>query len=110
MEDEGFDPRQVPELRRTCRAAQGLQEGITPQGQDLTQSNVTADIQQYGAYVEVSDVLDMTAYDDVINDSVELLGEQLGTVVEWVTRDAVCAGTNVQYANGKASRLFSRNA
>lgn len=85
-------------------AIEGLQEGITPTGQDLTQSNVTADISQYGAYVEVSDVLDMTAYDDVINDSVELLGEQLGTVVEWVTRDAVCAGTNVQYANERTSR------
>ena len=85
-------------------AIDGLQEGITPTGQDLTQSNVTADISQYGAYVEVSDVLDMTAYDDVINDSVELLGEQLGTVVEWVTRDAVCAGTNVQYANARTSR------
>ena len=85
-------------------AIEGLQEGITPTGQDLTQSNVTADISQYGAYVEVSDVLDMTAYDDVINDSVELLGEQLGTVVEWVTRDAVCAGTNVQYANARTSR------
>ena len=92
---ELFDPQD---------AVGGLQEGVTPTGQSLTQSSVSADLHQYGAYVEVSDVLDMTAYDNVINDSVELLGEQLGTVVEWVTRDAVCAGTNVQYANGKSSR------
>ena len=64
-----------------------------------------ADVTQYGAYVEVSDLLDMTGYDRVIADSAELLGEQLGTVVEWVTRDAMCMGNNVQYAGGKVNRL-----
>ncbi len=85
-------------------AMQGLSEGVTPNGQTLSQSEVEAEVKQYGAYVEVSDLLDLTAYDAVINDSAELLGEQLGTVVEWVTRDAICAGTNVQYAGGKTSR------
>ncbi|MEG1560117.1 MAG: N4-gp56 family major capsid protein [Clostridia bacterium] len=82
----------------------GLEEGVTPTGQALEQTNVNAEISQYGAYVEVSDVLDMTGFDMVINDSAELLGEQLGTVVEWVTRDEICSGNNVRYANGKTSR------
>ena len=77
-----------------------LVEGVTPTGQTLSQSNVEAEVSQYGAYVEVSDLLDLTAYDEVLADSAELLGEQLGTVIEWVTRDAMCATTNVQYANG----------
>ena len=81
-----------------------LTEGVTPEGQSLSQSTVEAEVKQYGAYVEVSDLLDMTAYDEVISDSAELLGEQLGTVIEWVTRDAMCATTNVQYANGKTKR------
>ncbi|MDD7688957.1 MAG: N4-gp56 family major capsid protein, partial [Clostridiales bacterium] len=85
-------------------AMTGLTEGITPDGQTLSQTEVEAEVKQYGAYVEVSDLLDLTAYDAVINDSAELLGEQLGTVVEWVTRDAMCSGSNVQYAGGKASR------
>ena len=38
-------------------------------------------------------------------DTAELLGEQLGTVIEWVTRDAMCQSTNVQYAGGAANRL-----
>ena len=92
------------ELFDPADAVGGLQEGVTPTGQDLTQSSVEAEIHQYGAYVEVSDVLDMTSYDNVINDSVELLGEQLGTVVEWVTRDALCEGTNVQYPQGVSER------
>lgn len=67
-------------------AMKALEEGVTPSGQSLSQSNVEALVSQYGAYVEVSDLLDMTGYDQVITESAELLGEQLGTVVEWVTR------------------------
>ncbi len=85
-------------------AVEALQEGVTPTGQALSQSNVEVEVAQYGAYVEVSDLLDMTGYDQVISESAELLGEQLGTVVEWVTRDAMNGGTNVQYANGKTAR------
>ena len=81
-----------------------LVEGVTPEGQSLTQSKVEAEVAQYGAYVEVSDLLDLTAYDEVLADSAELLGEQLGTVIDWVTRDAMCASTNVQYANGRTAR------
>ena len=85
-------------------AMKALEEGVTPSGQSLSQSNVEALVSQYGAYVEVSDLLDMTGYDQVITESAELLGEQLGTVVEWVTRDAMNAGNNVQRAGGKTTR------
>ena len=85
-------------------AMKALEEGVTPSGQSLSQSNVEALVSQYGAYVEGSDLLDMTGYDQVITESAELLGEQLGTVVEWVTRDAMNAGNNVQRAGGKTTR------
>ncbi len=81
-----------------------LEEGVTPAGQSLSQSAVEAEVEQYGAYVELSDLLEDTAFDQVASDSAELLGEQIGTVVEWVTRDAMCSGSNVQRAGGKASR------
>ncbi|MDO4572832.1 MAG: N4-gp56 family major capsid protein, partial [Clostridia bacterium] len=93
------------ELFTPDKAALELEEGVTPDGQSLSQSHVEAEVKQYGAYVEVSDLLDLTAYDEVLRDSADLLGEQLGTVVEWVTRDEICAGQNVQYANGKTNRL-----
>lgn len=87
-------------------AMAGLAEGVTPDGQILSQTNVEATISQYGAYVEIADLLDATAYDSVMRDTPQLLGEQLGTVVEWVTRDALLEGGNVQYAGGKKSRLL----
>ena len=60
-----------------------LSEGVTPAGQSLSQSSVEAQVEQYGAYVELSDILEDTAYDRVAADSAELLGEQIGTVMEW---------------------------
>lgn len=81
-----------------------LTEGVTPESQSLSQTQIEAEVEQYGAYVEVSDLLSVTAYDQVLSDSAELLGEQLGTVVEWITRDAMCSGNNVQYAGGRVNR------
>ena len=80
-----------------------LTEGVTPDSQDISQSKVEAEVAQYGAFVEVSDLLELTAYDDVIGDTSELLGEQMGVHIEHVTRDAMIATTNKQFAGGRAS-------
>lgn len=81
-----------------------LTEGVVPDGQAMKQSHVEATVAQYGAYVTVSDMLEMTAYDPILRDAVKLLGEQMGTTLDWITRDAMCAGTNVMYAGGKTAR------
>ena len=86
------------------KVTQKLTEGVTPSSQSLGQTKVEATIAQYGAYVEISDLLDLTAYDPVINDSAELLGEQLGIVVDNVTRDAMIADASDQYAGGAATQ------
>lgn len=80
-----------------------LTEGVTPSSQSLGQTKVEATIEQYGAYVEISDLLDLTAYDPVIDDSAELLGEQLGIVADNVTRDAMIADASDQLAGGVAT-------
>lgn len=85
-------------------AAVALTEGVTPESQSLKQSFVQAEIQQYGAYVRISDMLKMASFDEVSEASTDLLGEQLGTAIEWVTRDAMCMTNSVQFANGKTAR------
>lgn len=82
---------------------QTLTEGTTPTAQNLAMSAITATVKQYGAYVEVSDLLDLTAVDNIIHDSSELLGEQLGNVLDMIVRDAMSATTNIQYADGKTT-------
>ncbi len=83
--------------------AQTLTEGVTPDAQSLSMTEIKATVKQYGSYVEVSDLLDMTALDNVISDASELLGEQLGNVMDMIVRDVMHSTTNVQFANGKVS-------
>jgi N4-gp56 family major capsid protein len=80
-----------------------LTEGVTPDGQNLGQTKVEATVAQYGAFVLTSDLLNLTAYDDVIGDTSELLGEQLYIVVDNVTRDAMISGASDQFAGGAAT-------
>ncbi len=82
-----------------------LIEGTVPDGQSLEMTNVPAAIDQYGGYVAVSDLLDLTALDPVINDSVELMGDQGGLTVDQIVRDVLAGGTNVQFADDKTQRL-----
>lgn len=77
-----------------------LTEGVTPAGNALSITAITATVEQYGDYLEFSDKVDMTAIDPVIVESVELLGEQGALTIDTVIRDEVCAGTNVIYAGG----------
>ena len=86
-------------------ATQLLTEGTTPSSQSMGQTKVDATMYQYGAYVEVSDLLDMVNYDSTIDAAGELLGEQLGTVLDHITRDAMIAGASVQYGGGRTTRL-----
>ena len=85
------------------KVTQKLTEGVTPSSQSLGQTKVEATIEQYGAYVEISDLLDLTAYNPVIDDAAELLGEQLGIVADNVTRDAMIADASDQFAGGAAN-------
>lgn len=98
------------EFRRMVAAdtnvkAHTLAEGVTPAAQDLSQTHVEATVKQYGSHYEVSDLLEMTSFDDIAMMCTDLLGEQLGSIAEHVTRDAMCAGDNVIFANSKTSRI-----
>ena len=81
-----------------------LTEGVTPDGSALTVTTVTATVNQYGDFVRVSDVLDMTGIDPVITEMAQVLGESAGLAVDSVVRDVVLKGTSVQYAGGADSR------
>ena len=64
---------------------------------------VTTALKQYGDYVALSDLLEMTAIDNHVLEAQEKLGDQAGRTLDTVTREVVNAGTNVQYAEGQVS-------
>lgn len=85
-------------------ATTALTEGTTPSGSQLAQTTITADVDQYGDFVTVSDVLSYESQDAVLLEAAEILGDQAGDTLDILMRDILVAGTNVQYAGGVASR------
>lgn len=81
------------------KALTPLTEGITPDGQALNVSAITAEVSQYGGYVILTDVLELMAIDNNIVEATKLIGRQAGLTLDTVTRNIINAGTNVIYAS-----------
>lgn len=79
-------------------ATTALSEGITPSGSQLSVTDITATVAQYGDFITVSDVLDFESQDPVLMEAAEILGDQMGDTLDQLTRDVINAGTNVYYA------------
>ena len=90
-----------------AKALTPLTEGVTPSGKKLNVSNLTATVAQYGDYIELSDVLLLTAIDNNLVQATKLLASQAGRTLDTITREVLNGGTNVQYAEGQVS---ARNA
>ena len=80
-----------------------LTEGVTPESQQLTISTVEAPVQQYGGYVELSDMVVLTAIDNNLVIAAKQLGAQAGKTLDAITREVLAGGTNVQYAEGQVA-------
>lgn len=83
------------------KALKPLTEGVTPPGNSLTVSVITATVAQYGDYIELSDVLMLTAIDDNLVHATKLLGNQSGETLDTITREVINGGDNVQFAENQ---------
>lgn len=86
------------------KALNPLTEGVTPDGQKLTMGVLTATVNQYGGYIELSDILLLTAIDNNLVEATKLLASQAGRTLDTITREVLNGGTNVLYAGGVADR------
>ena len=81
-----------------------LTEGVTPNGSDFGYDTITAQIQQYGDYSVITDVIQDTSKDMVLRDISERQGEQIGETREALMWDILRAGTNVSYGGAAGAR------
>lgn len=86
------------------KALTPLTEGVTPDGQKYSVTAFTATIQQYGAYIAISDMLELTAFDNQMAEITKMLGAQAGLTSDTITRDELCQSTNVIRPNDRAQR------
>ncbi len=80
-----------------------IAEGVTPTGQTINMGIVNATVAQYGGYVELTDLLLMTAIDNNLCMATKLLGSQAGRTLDTISREVLVGGTNVQYGEGQIS-------
>lgn len=80
-----------------------IAEGVTPTGQTINMGTVNATVAQYGGYVELTDLLIMTAIDNNLCMATKLLGSQAGRTLDTISREVLVGGTNVQFGEGKVS-------
>ena len=97
------------------KALTPLTEGVTPTGNKLNVSSVSATVEQYGDYIEQTDLLELTAVDNTIVEATKQLASQAGLTMDTIVRNEIVGGTNVLYcpkvsADGTETAVTSRSA
>jgi N4-gp56 family major capsid protein len=78
-----------------------LTEGVVPAGQQMAKTDLTAQVDFYGDFVAITDVVDLTVEDAVLAEAAELLGEQAGQTLDIIMRDIVVAcASSTNASNG----------
>ena len=67
-------------------------------------ASYTATVRQYGQAAYLSEWLDRQAIDPQVPNYIKNFSEAMPELLDLVTRDVLLAGTNLQYANGRASQ------
>ena len=108
VHDQFGDPYPIPanggkniEFRKydsLPKATTPLTEGVTPDGQTMNVSTVTAEVRQYGGWVPITDTLQLTAIDNNIITATKIIASQAGRTLDTIVRDVLAGGTNVIYA------------
>lgn len=90
------------------KATQAITEGVSPQGKQFNVTPSTATVEQFGDFIALTDVLQLTAIDNTIVQLSKILGAQAGRTLDTITRDVVCNGTNVIYAKSDKGEITLR--
>ena len=81
-----------------------LAEGVTPDGQKLTETAFTVMTKPYGGWMAYTDELDLFHLDKKTDAIAERLVRQAALSIDTVGRDQLCAGLNVMYPGAVTSR------
>ena len=81
-----------------------LQEGVTPDGQKISETEFSVMTKPYGGYVSITDEFDLNHIDDMTQAVSDRLNNQAKLSIDTVIRDQISAGLNVMYPGSVASR------
>lgn len=81
-----------------------LVEGVAPNGQRLTKTDVSTVLKQYGDYVPLTDWVQAIMDHPILMNANEVLSEQLAQTLDELDGDTFVTGTNVLYGGTASSR------
>jgi N4-gp56 family major capsid protein len=100
-----FEKLTVSTVAATRATALKLTEGTVPSTpQAMTITTITATVDQWGAFIRIADLAELTFFHPVVEESLYLLGIQAAETIHYEIQTVLDAGTTVQYAGGKAAR------
>jgi N4-gp56 family major capsid protein len=82
-----------------------LSEGVPPIGQSMTLQQVSAQAQQWGDKITITDVAEMTIKHPLFKKATELIGLQIAETMERNTFQNLMAGSQINYVNSRGSRF-----
>jgi len=102
----GVQPGQTITMTRYNNITRG---GQLDEHTDMEETNITASqhsisVTEYGNAVGVTEKLLQMSFDDTMEEAAVLLGRDYAVVNDLLCRDAIAGGTNVLYAGAKSSR------
>lgn len=81
-----------------------LGEGSTPaESSGPTITTITMEPSWYGAWVEMTDKVDMVGFDPILSEISSLLGEQCGLSMDTLVRNALISGATADYSGGQSA-------
>ena len=80
-----------------------LTEGTTPSASTFSLEQVTVTLDQWGDYVQLTDIAQLTAKHQVIQEAVKLLADNAARVMDREITIVLLAGTNVQFGDGSVT-------
>ena len=81
-----------------------LYEGVTPDGQKLTETEFSVMTKPYGGYIPYTDEFDLFHIDNMTKAMSDRLNNQARLSIDTIVRDEISAGLNVMYPGAVTSR------
>jgi N4-gp56 family major capsid protein len=98
FDPQGLNKTKTRKFRRynaLAPAIAPLAEGVTPKGSKITYTDVECTLEQYGDWVQITDVIQDTHEDPVLSEMMDVCGEQAGETVELIRIAVLKAGSSV---------------
>jgi N4-gp56 family major capsid protein len=81
-----------------------LSEGVTPSAVDLDKLDISVSVDQYGMYTTITDVIEDTHEDNILQESIDILAESGAFLAEKIRYNALIGGTNVYYCTDNVTK------